>query len=73
MVAAVAALEPEMQANIAQAAMLLWRRPPGSGFNHFASVAYIPSVTPERSRTSPIRMNNGRATSVNEVVVFQGT
>ena len=58
---------------MAQAAMLLCRSPPGSGLSHFASVEYIPSVTPERSNTSPISTNSGSATSVKEVVVFHGT
>src|SRR6266568_1571135 len=63
MVAAVATLEPEVAANIAQAAMLECISPPGSHGIHSTSALYIRSAIPERSRISPSSTKNGMATS----------
>ena len=63
MVAAVATLDPEVAANIAQAAMLECIRPPGSQGSHSTSALYIRSAMPERSRISPSSTKNGIATS----------
>ena len=63
-VAAVAAEEPEVAANIAHAPMLECIRPPGSHENHLAMASYMRSATPERSISSPISMNIGTATTI---------
>jgi hypothetical protein len=63
MVAAVATLEPEVAANIAQAAMLECIRPPGSQGTHSTSALYMRSAVPERSRISPSSTKKGIATS----------
>ena len=63
MVAAVATLEPEVAANIAQAAMLECISPPGSHGTHSTSALYMRSAMPERSRISPSSTKNGIATS----------
>ena len=62
MVAAVATLEPEVAANIAQAAMLECISPPGSHGTHSTSALYMRSAMPERSRISPSSTKNGIAT-----------
>ena len=62
-VAAVATLEPDVAANIAQAAMFECISPPGSHGIHSTSALYIRSAMPERSSTSPSRTKNGIATS----------
>ena len=71
MVAAVATLEPEVAANMAQAAMLECIRPPGSHDTQCVSAAYIRSAMPERSSTSPSRMNSGMATRMKSVEADQ--
>ncbi len=63
MVAAVATLDPEVAANIAQAAIFECIRPPGSQGIHSTSALYMRSAMPERSRISPSRTKNGIATS----------
>ena len=63
MVAAVATLEPEVAANIAQAAMLECISPPGSHGIQSTSASYMRSAMPERSRISPSSTKNGIATS----------
>ena len=63
MVAAVATLEPEVAANMAQAAMLECIRPPGSHGTHSTSALYMRSAMPDRSRISPSSTKNGIATS----------
>src|SRR5215210_906956 len=62
MVAAVATLEPEVAANIAQAAMFECMSPPGSQGIHSTSALYMRSAIPERSRISPRSTKNGIAT-----------
>ena len=63
MVAAVATLEPEVAANMAQAAILECIRPPGSHGIHNTSALYIRSAMPERNKISPSSTKNGIATS----------
>jgi hypothetical protein len=63
MVAAVATLEPEVAANIAQAAMFECMSPPGSHGTHRTRALYMRSAIPERSRISPSSTKNGMATS----------
>ena len=63
MVAAVATLEPEVAANIAQAAMFECISPPGSQGTQRTSALYMRSAMPERSRISPSSTKNGMATS----------
>ena len=62
-VAAVATLDPEVAANMAQAAMLECIRPPGSHGTQSTSALYMRSAMPERSRISPSSTKNGIATS----------
>src|SRR5687768_5352156 len=71
-VAAVAALEPEMHANNADETTFVWIKLPGNLAIHFARLPYMWSVTPIRIRSSPIRMNSGSATSELVVSTFQG-
>ena len=68
MVAAVAALEPELAANIAQAAMLVCMSPPGSQLTHASRARYMRSETPDRKSSSPMRMNSGAATRMKLVL-----
>jgi hypothetical protein len=62
-VAAVATLEPEVAANIAQAAIFECISPPGSHGTQSTSALYMRSAMPERSRISPSSTKNGIATS----------
>ena len=59
MVAAVAALDPDVAANRAQAPTLECIRPPGSQLTHWVTAEYMRSAMPARSRISPSRMNSG--------------
>ena len=52
--------------------MLVCSRPPGSRFSHFARVSYIASVTPLRSRMSPMRRNNGTTAMAVLLFTIQG-
>ena len=61
MVAAVATDEPETAANRVLEAMLVWRSPPGNQRNQSVRARYMPSATPERTSSSPSRMNSGIA------------
>ena len=72
-VAAVAMLEPEVAANIAEAAMLVCISPPGMCPTQRSSPSYIASVTPERNSNSPIRINIGTATRMKSEVELQAT
>ena len=72
-VAAVATLEPEVAANIAQAAMLECISPPGSQETQCTSAPYMRSANPERSKISPSRMNIGTETSRKSVEADQLT
>ncbi len=72
-VAAVATLEPEVAANIPQAAMFECMRPPGSQDTQWTSEPYMRSANPERSRISPSRMNSGTDTSRNSFEADQDT
>src|SRR5918999_4041260 len=71
MVAAVAALDPETAANIAQAAILECRSPLGNGPSQAEIVRYMRSEMPLRTRISPIMMKSGTATSTKLLFVFQ--
>jgi hypothetical protein len=62
MVAAVAALDPDVAANIAQAPMFACMSPPGSHESQWVIAPYMRSAMPERSRISPIMMNSGMVT-----------
>jgi hypothetical protein len=64
-VAAVATLELEHAAKTLQAAMLLWRRPPGIGLSHLESALYMRSLMPLRNSNSPISANSGAAIRLN--------
>ena len=70
-VAAVATLEPEVAANMAQEPIFECISPPGSQDSHCASAAYIRAAMPERSSSSPSRMNIGIAMSRNSVPFCQ--
>ena len=72
-VAAVATDDPDVAANIAQAAMFECIKPPGSQGIHFTSAAYIRSAIPDRSRISPSNTKNGIATNRNAFAVAQET
>ena len=73
MVAAVATLEPEVAANMAQAAIFECISPPGSHGTHSTSALYMRSAIPERSRISPSSTKNGIATSRKLLDVAQAT
>ena len=70
MVAAVAAVDPDIAANAAQVAMFACMRPPGSQRNQAVKQRYMRSVRPPRSSSSPMRMNIGTATSTFVVPTF---
>ncbi len=70
-VAAVATLEPDVAANMAHEPMLECISPPGSQESHCASAAYIRAAMPERSSSSPSRMNIGIAMSRKSVPYCQ--
>ena len=71
MVAAVATLEPEVAANIADAPMLECIRPPGSQDSHWIIAAYMRCAIPARIMISPSMMNSGTATRMKEVETVQ--
>ena len=60
-VAALASEDPEVAANTALEAMLVWMSCPGTRANHGASAVNNRSEMPERCINSPIMMNIGAA------------
>src|SRR5690606_13413815 len=73
MVAAVATLDPDVAANIAQDAMLLCIRPPGSQLSHLPSALYMSWDMPDMRSSSPMRMNMGTAIRMKSELADQAT
>src|SRR5688500_18685795 len=71
MVAAVAALDPEVAANIALAAMLVCIRPPGSQDTQCVRAPYILSAMPLLSIIWPSKMYKGIAAVMKLVPTLQ--
>jgi hypothetical protein len=67
-VAAVATDDPEVAAKSALEATLVCIKPPGNQFTQRSRARNMSDAIPVRSRISPIRMNNGTATSTNSVL-----
>ena len=64
---------PVVAANSAQVPILVCRSRPGSRCSQMARASYMVSAIPERSKSSPMRMNNGMAVSVCEFCMPQMT
>jgi len=73
MVAAVATLEPLIDANNAQARMFECKRPPGSLPTRDEKPSYRRLFNPARIIISPINTNNGTADRIKEFVAFQAS
>ena len=73
MVAAVAALEPQVAANSVQAPILECMMPPGSHDSQWIMAPYIRSASPERNRISPNMTNNGMLMSRKPLLDVQAT